>query len=303
MREHRRSRSLIPVSMTLVWLLVAALPAHSQGQGSGPNGGHPRAERPTDEERLRAVFPHAARVRTRVRPVIGEEPLPERMGFRPKPQDDPVRPPERAREEPHPAPKPRPEPAREPPPPIVRSRGVIRDLRLGGAAFKRAEYDDAAAFFKAAARAAPEDPGPLFALGQALVARGKDAFAARMIRKSVRMRPEVLGAPHDIERAYRDFAEFDRVMKALEVRAAAVPSDADAKFVFAFQRYLTGDARCRATFDWLARTVPDDEVAALLVKATTARFGPREERPREEPGDAGEDAKQDPARRVRNGTR
>ena len=67
--------------------------------------------------------------------------------------------------------------------------------------------------------------------------------------------------------------EFDRVMEALEARAAAVPTNADSTFVLAVQRFFTGDARSCQTLAWLLKAVPSDDVAALFVTASIERFG------------------------------
>ena len=72
---------------------------------------------------------------------------------------------------------------------------------------------------------------------------------------------------------YRDDAEFRRVLAALEKRAAAIPSNADSRFVLAVQRYYTGDARCMARFAWLAANVPDDRESAAFAAAAAKRFG------------------------------
>jgi len=150
---------------------------------------------------------------------------------------------------------------------------VLADLRIGSDAFRRADYEGSVLRFKSAAEGAPDDAAPLMALAQAHIALGRDGPAARAIRKAVRLRPELLRTRRAVASAYREAVEFDRVMEALEVRAAKIPSNADSKFVLAVQRFFTGDARCRETFAWLLEAVPGDQVAALFVEASVERFG------------------------------
>lgn len=178
--------------------------------------------------------------------------------------------------------------AKQQPEPPRTSPSVLQDLRIGAAAFRRADYEEAMLRFKSAAELAPDDAAPLMALAQAELALGRDAQAARDIRRAVRLRPEMLRTSRAIASAYGEGVEFDRVMEALETRAAAVPGNADSKFVLAVQRFFTGDARCRETFTWLQKAVPDDDVAALFVEACLERFGTRRT-----PDEAGKDPARD----------
>ncbi len=267
-------------SLCLVGLLVLLVPGPLWGQGREPCGGHAECScdvcrkkregvKKDEPRKLPQRYHGGARVITahqvQLDPVRH---LPHEMGFRPpaakpakKSRIDQAAERARLRRE-----------AREqkaaPMPPRA-----LADLRLGAAAFRRADYEEAVTRFKSAAAAVLADAAPLFALGQAHIALGRDGRAARVIRQAVRLHPELLRSKRAIARAFGEPVEFDRVMEALESRAAAVPSNADSKFVLAVQRYFTGDERSRETFAWLSKAVPDDEVAALFVSASIERFG------------------------------
>jgi thioredoxin-like negative regulator of GroEL len=165
------------------------------------------------------------------------------------------------------------------PQPAAGSPAAERFLREASEAFREADYTTAADKFRLAAISAADQAGPLFAFGQALLALGKDDYAARVLRAAFRLDPELPRETGDIAGVYKDAAEFDRVMRALEERAAASPEGSDARFLLALQRYFTGDPRARRDFAALAQALPEDETVALFRMAVEERFKAEAELP------------------------
>jgi hypothetical protein len=152
-------------------------------------------------------------------------------------------------------------------------------LRDGSDFFRKGEYYEAAVQFRLAALSAPAHTGSLFALSQALMAMGEDAYAAKVLRKAVEMDPMLLKETGDLVGVYRDVDEFTRVRQALEARAAAAPVDGDARFLLGALRYFTGDPRAKESFFLLAEAVPEDAVFVAFRTASNERFIANEDLP------------------------
>jgi tetratricopeptide (TPR) repeat protein len=165
------------------------------------------------------------------------------------------------------------------PQPAAGSPAAERFLREASEAFREADYATAADKFRLAAISASDQAGPLFAFGQALLALGRDDYAARVMRAAFRLDPKLPRETGDIAGVYKDAAEFDRVLRSLEERAAASPAGSDARFLLAVQRYFTGDPRARTDFARLGRDLPEDEAVALFRMAVEERFKAEEELP------------------------
>jgi len=158
------------------------------------------------------------------------------------------------------------------PKPAAGSPATERLLREASDLFREKKYYDAAVKFRLAAIGSPELPGPLFALGQSLVALGQDEYAAKVMRRAVAAHPALLSETGDIAGVFADQEEFDRVMAELEARAADAPADGDARFLLGCERYFSGDPRCRADFAALLALAPADESVKLLRAAADTRF-------------------------------
>jgi thioredoxin-like negative regulator of GroEL len=171
-----------------------------------------------------------------------------------------------------PAPAPGADPKVADPRPAAASPATEKFLREASEEFRAKRYYEAAVKFRLAALADPEQPGPLFALGQSLIAMGEDAYAARVLRKAIALEPRMLGETGDLVGVWESRAEFDRVLAALEARAAAAPADGDARFLLAVERYFTGDPRCREDLEALHAAHPKDGAVALLRGAVGSRF-------------------------------
>ncbi len=165
------------------------------------------------------------------------------------------------------------------PVPVAGTPATEKFLRDGSERFRAGEYYEAAVQFRLAALSAPSSPAPLFALSQALMALGQDAYGARVLRKALELNPGILEEPADIAGVYRDQAEFERVTGELEARAAAAPSDGDARLLLGAVRYFTGDPRARQTFEVLGQTLPEDPAVGLFRSAVESRFLPADALP------------------------
>lgn len=165
------------------------------------------------------------------------------------------------------------------PKPAAGSPATEKLLREASDLFREKKYYEAAVKFRLAAIGSPDIPGPLFALAQSLAALGEDAYAAKVMRRTIQAHPVLLKETGDLVGVYESQAEFDRLLAELEARAAAAPADGDARFLLGCQRYFTGDPRCRADFDGLAAAAPADGAVKLLREAAGARFKAAEELP------------------------
>jgi len=157
------------------------------------------------------------------------------------------------------------------PEPAAGSPMTEKFLRDGSKAFHEGNYEEAAKQFRLAAITSPELGGPLFALGQALIALGKDDYALRVIRKAIELNPALVKEPGDIVGVYKDQAEFDKVLRDLETRAEAKANEA-APLLLATQRYFTGDPRSRADFAAAKKANADDPMIDMFIKAVEERF-------------------------------
>lgn len=158
----------------------------------------------------------------------------------------------------------------EPEPPFDAT--TERYLREGSQAFAEGEYGKAAEAFRMAVAASPNAAAPRFAFGQALVATGDYAYAARILRSAVLMEPAILKAPGSIVGVYRDPAEFDRVLGLLRRASLERPDDPDLLFLVGYQQYVSGDPQAKVSFDRLAERFPEDPMLALFRPAVAERF-------------------------------
>jgi tetratricopeptide (TPR) repeat protein len=152
-------------------------------------------------------------------------------------------------------------------------------LREASDLFREAKYLEAAKKFRLAAISSPDNAAPYFALGQALIAMGSYEYAAKVIRKAVALNPELVREAGDIVGVYQSQEEFDKVVQALEAKAAQSPAGSDLRFLAGVQRYFAGDPRARESFRALAEVRPDDAAVKLFGEAVEKRFKAEEELP------------------------
>jgi len=158
------------------------------------------------------------------------------------------------------------------PVPFTDSPVVERYLREGSEAFAKADYFEAARKFRLAALAQPDKAAPLFALGQALLALGDDAYAAAVVRRALALEPALVDETGDIVGVFQSREEFERVLGELEKRAAESTERSDARFLLAMERYFSGDPKSQDDFRGIAGALPDDPAVKLLRAAADKRF-------------------------------
>jgi len=162
------------------------------------------------------------------------------------------------------------------PKPAADSPVTEKYLREASELFHEAKYLEAAKKFRLAAISSPDNAAPYFALGQALIGMGSYEYAAQVIRKAVRLNPDLVREPGDIMGVYQSQDEFDRVMAELE---KAAPKSRDARFLVGVQRYFAGDPRARDAFAALVAEQPDDELFKAFRDAVEKRFKAEAELP------------------------
>jgi hypothetical protein len=165
------------------------------------------------------------------------------------------------------------------PEPAAGSPVAEKYLRDASDAFRKADYLEAAKLFRLAALSAPDNAAPLFALGQALVGLGSDAYAARVIRKAVLMNPGLVKEPGDIVGVFKSHEEFERVMGELATRAEQSLPGSDARFLLAAERYFSGDPKAVEGFADLKGVLPEDQAVALFHGAAAKRFASADDLP------------------------
>jgi hypothetical protein len=156
-------------------------------------------------------------------------------------------------------------------------------LRDASEAFRKADYLEAAKLFRLAALSAPDNAAPLFALGQALVGLGSDAYAAKVIRKAVLMNTGLVKEPGDIVGVFQSQDEFARVLGELAKRAQESPAGSDARFLLAVEQYFSGDPKAVESFREVDAALAGDEAVALFRVAAEKRFGGADLPPVSEP--------------------
>lgn len=162
------------------------------------------------------------------------------------------------------------------PKPAAGSPVTEKYLREASELFQQGKYLEAAKKFRLAAISSPDSAAPHFALGQALIALGSYEYAAKVLRKALRLNPDLVREPGDIVGVYPSQDEFDRVMVDLEQAAG---ESVDARFLVGVQRYFSGDPRARASFAALGAELPDDELVKAFRDAVEKRFKAEAELP------------------------
>lgn len=156
--------------------------------------------------------------------------------------------------------------------PAAGSAAAERYMREASDLFASANYPEAARRFRLAAIAAPRESGPLFALGQSLIAIKNYPYAAKVIRRAIDMEPTIVDEGGDLVGVYGSRENFDRVSKQLAKRVADKPEDLHAPFLLGIQQYFSGNAGARDTFAELVKRDRSDRIAVDLLTASERRF-------------------------------
>jgi len=159
------------------------------------------------------------------------------------------------------------------------SAAAERYMREATELFRKAEYPEAARRFRLAAIASPDSPGPLFAMGQALIALENYPYAAKVIRQAVDLDAALLREGGDLAAVFRNREEFERVQAQLKQRTKDRPDDLHAVFLLGVVRYFSGDPAARGTFRELAEASANDRIVHAFSKAAEERFKKADELP------------------------
>lgn len=152
------------------------------------------------------------------------------------------------------------------------SAAAERYMREATELFTSGEYPEAARRFRLAAIAAPDQSGPLFAMGQSLIALQNYPYAAKVIRRAIDLEPTILNEGADLVGVYESREEFDRVTAALVAYSEKRPDDLNAPFLLGIQQYFSGDPAARETLGRLALANRSDRITSNLLAAAEQRF-------------------------------
>lgn len=159
------------------------------------------------------------------------------------------------------------------------SAAAERYMRKASTLFGNGEYPEAARHFRLAAIAAPREAGPLFAMGQALVALKNYPYAAKVTRQALDLEPTLLREGGDLVAVYNNREEFDRVQATIQARIKARPDDEHALFMLGVGQYFSGDPGARETFRALDARSRNDRIIAGFKQAVDERFKRAEDLP------------------------
>jgi len=159
------------------------------------------------------------------------------------------------------------------------SAAAERYMREASTLFGNGEYPEAARRFRLAAIAAPGEAGPLFAMGQALVALKNYPYAAKVTRQALDLEPTLLREGGDLVAVYGNREEFDRVQATIQARIKARPDDEHALFMLGVGQYFSGDPGARETFRALDARSRNDRIITGFKQAVDERFKRAEDLP------------------------
>ena len=152
------------------------------------------------------------------------------------------------------------------------SAAAERYMREATELFMGGEYPEAARRFRLAAIAAPDQSGPLFALGQSLIALENYPYAAKVIRRAIDLDGSLVNEGGDLVGVYKSREEFDRVTNAIRARIKERPEELNLRFLLGIQQYFSGDPAARDTLGALVLDNGTDRMASMLLAAAEKRF-------------------------------
>ena len=145
---------------------------------------------------------------------------------------------------------------------------VTRYVTLGDYHFKEGRYNDAAEYYLRALAHAPDDASLHFVLADALFALGDYHYAAFIIKKGLRIDPEMAKAEADKRAFYPDVAEFEKHMATIRAYIEDKPFDDAAQLVYAYNLKFSGEKEL--AIEAFRRTLelsPENEAAQLFLAA------------------------------------
>ena len=166
---------------------------------------------------------------------------------------------------------------------------IANHVKLGDFYFREGKYDQAAESYLRALAYAPEDASIHFILADALFGMGDYHYAAFIIRKAMRVDPEMANAKADKRDFYKDPKEFDKQLETLRSYLVEKPYDSAAHLVLGYNLYFSAHQDlAKKAFTRVLEISPDDQAAQLFLAAMEkpeekADAQPSEEKPAEKP--------------------
>jgi len=144
---------------------------------------------------------------------------------------------------------------------------AVGDLKL-----RTGDYANAAAAFKRAVAAAPEDPAAKIALSLALTATGDYRAAAHILRRGLRGLPDWGALQLRSERAFGTEEAYGKVLDGLQEAGRRDESDPDVQLLLGFLGYSRG--QFQEASDHLSRAGLDDPLVMDLLQEAKRRAAP-----------------------------
>jgi len=146
--------------------------------------------------------------------------------------------------------------------------GALTSRDRGLAHFRQGQYREAADAFRLACETNNGDPAAQIYAGHALFATGRYRDAAKYLRKAFELQPRIVYLTYDMREDYRDRAEFDRQLAALQDALRLSPRDPDRLFVLGYVLYYGGQRdKAYGAFEKLAYLNPRDSLVIRLKEA------------------------------------
>ncbi len=145
---------------------------------------------------------------------------------------------------------------------------IANHVKLGDFYFREGKYDKAAESYLRALTYAPEDASIHFILADALFGMGDYHYAAFIIRKALRLDPEMAKAEADKRNFYKDPKEFDKQLETLRTYIEEKPYDSAAHLVLGYNLRFSGKPDlAKKAFTRVLEISPDDQAAKLFLAA------------------------------------
>ena len=148
-------------------------------------------------------------------------------------------------------------------------RALPRLVAEGDAHFHARRYVEAAERYREATRQFPDEAGPYFQFGHALLAAGEFRVSARALEQGLRRDPEWPRKRFLLRDFFSNPGEVDAQVEALKARVEARPKDADAWFLLGYLLHFSPErASARRVFQETLSAAPDHPgaVAFLVVE-------------------------------------
>ena len=145
---------------------------------------------------------------------------------------------------------------------------VTRYVTLGDYHFKEGRYSEATEYYFRALAYAPDDASLHFVLADALFALGDYHYAAFIIKKGVRIDPEMANAEADKRTFYSDITEFEKHMATIRTYIKDKPFDDAAQLVYAYNLKFSDERELAIeAFRRVLELSPEIEAAQLFLAA------------------------------------